>query len=477
MNITILEEPDLEFAGGSRHIDPRHGIFYYGPADAGTTGPATIRVGIIGTRDAIQGVKGWLDGFREPIAAKPSRLPNLYLPFPGFDTSVGFRSTIVWNSRLERSLDKRSVDALKTMNPLVAVHEAVKLYDTELSTLNEEPNCDVVIVCRPDELPERTPPAQNPDKPWEEPRREHLGVDFYSLLKARSLRTSRPIQVIRHQTWDKSFRPNNESQRRPQQDDATKAWNLHSGLYYKAGGVPWRMTRSSEDLTSCYVGVAFYRTADEETLQTSVAQVFNERGDGVIVRGAQVTQSKDDRQPHLTGDDARDLLEQSLARYRSEHRTMPARVVLHKTSSFTAAELDGFQAAADNDRIDQLELIWIPRSDPFRLFRTGEHAPLRGTMLSLSDERHLLYTRGSVPLYKTYAGMYVPSVLPFRVAQADSSAAEIASELLMLTKMNWNATQLDGRVPITLRTADSVGDILKHLGPDNPPQPRYAYYM
>lgn len=34
----------------------------------------------------------------------------------------------------------------------------------------------------------------------------------------------------------------------------------------------------------------------------------------------------------------------------------------------------------------------------------------------------------------------------------------------MLTKMNWNATQLD-RVPITLRTTDSIGGILKRLGP------------
>jgi hypothetical protein len=85
------------------------------------------------------------------------------------------------------------------------------------------------------------------------------------------------------------------------------------------------------------------------------------------------------------GDDAKDLLEQSLAKYRSE-QTMPARVILHKTSSFSPAELEGFQAAADDERIDQLELTWVPRSDPFRLFRQGEHLPLRGTMVSISEE-------------------------------------------------------------------------------------------
>ena len=61
------------------------------------------------------------------------------------------------------------------------------------------------------------------------------------LLKARSLRTTRPIQVVKRETWDSTYKPKDSDDRRPQQDEATKAWNLHTALYYKAGGVPWRM--------------------------------------------------------------------------------------------------------------------------------------------------------------------------------------------------------------------------------------------
>ena len=43
--------------------------------------------------------------------------------------------------------------------------------------------------------------------------------------------------------------------------------------------------------------------------------------------------------------------------------------------------------------------------------------------------------------------------------------------------MNLNATQLDGRLPITIRTAESIGTILKHLPDGVEPEPRYAYYM
>lgn len=51
------------------------------------------------------------------------------------------------------------------------------------------------------------------------------------------------------------------------------------------------------------------------------------------------------------------------------------------------------------------------------------------------------------------------------------------AELLGLSKMNWNATQLDGKLPITVRTADRIGSILKYLGEDEQPAPLYAFYI
>ncbi|TQE40127.1 hypothetical protein Sipo8835_00570 [Streptomyces ipomoeae] len=112
-----------------------------------------------------------------------------------------------------------------------------------------------------------------------------------------------------------------------------------------------------------------------------------------------------------------------------------------------------------------------------RLLRSGPHPPLRGTLYSLDSRWHILYTRGSVPFYGTYPGMYIPSALPFRMVETESSPEHLAEELLALTKMNWNQTQLDGRHPITLRTANQVGQILRHLGPQDRPQGRYAFYM
>jgi hypothetical protein len=90
-----------------------------------------------------------------------------------------------------------------------------------------------------------------------------------------------------------------------------------------------------------------------------------------------------------------------MAAMRAEHRNTPARIVLHKASNYAPAEKAGFNQAANTERLEVLELLWLTNSDHIRLYRKGQQPPLRGTMLALDDDRHLLYTSGAVPFYKT----------------------------------------------------------------------------
>lgn len=483
MRATFIEEPLLEFAGGGRHIDPRHGVWDYGPADIKDPTPRIVKAAIIGPQESIDGLQAWLDRCRLGVGAKrDAHLTHLYLPFPGFDVTHGFRSIMNFTPRLTRAIPKRQLDALNGLHPKTAVAKAVAIYDTELAALHDEPSCDVIIVCRPDNLNDaamskapKSPDDTEVDGSTKDGR-DFVVADFHALLKARSLRYKQPIQIVRRNTWDPTFKDPHTGRVGANQDEATRAWNLHTALYYKNGGVPWRLPRDASDLTSCYIGIAFHKTADAN-LQTSVAQIYNQRGDGVIVRGGPATISKDDRRPHLSEDDARDLLETALQRYRTEHRTTPARVVLHKASNYTAAETAGFNQAANTERLDVLELLWLTSSDHLRLYRNGQQPPLRGTYVTIGNNRHLLYTSGAVPFYKTYPGHYVPQPLGIRTVQTESSPEFLAAEILALTKMNWNQTRLDGRIPITLRTARTVGNILRHHSSDAPMSGRYAHYM
>ena len=102
--------------------------------------------------------------------------------------------------------------------------------------------------------------------------------------------------------------PSRTGRVRQLQDPATCAWNFHTALYYKAGGTPWRLARSVSDFPSCYIGIGFYRSRDQQRIHTSVAQVFNERGQGMILRGGEAYKSEDDRQLHLTSEEMAKLV-------------------------------------------------------------------------------------------------------------------------------------------------------------------------
>ena len=59
MHAEVLDEPELEFGGGNRHIDPRFGITTYGPADLDAAeAPRAIRAGLISDTCQDAGISG-----------------------------------------------------------------------------------------------------------------------------------------------------------------------------------------------------------------------------------------------------------------------------------------------------------------------------------------------------------------------------------------------------------------------------------
>lgn len=486
MKASVLPEPELEFAAGARHVDPRFGIADYGPVDLRAPGsPREISVGIVGPSEGIVGARTWLERCRDPIAAKPSnKSPRLFRDFPGFSPSATYRSSLTFDETLTRAIPNKTLSKAMSKAGSLAVVEAVDIYAQEILDLASTNRCDVILCARPDGLEDDQRPQRTEEEALEGPSVEvdMRSVDFRDLLKARLLGAAPPLQLIRSSTWDPTrAKPSSGGKRRgmprQMQDEATRAWNLHTAFYYKAGGVPWRLVRSSTDLSTLFVGVSFFHTSDGGHVHTSVAQVFNERGDGVVVRGGPAARKKDDRQPHLSEADSQALLGEALAVYRREHGNFPARVVLHKTSEFDDPEIRGFEAAADAYSIDHLDLIWIQSSEGMRLFRKGDHAVLRGTLVNVEEGRAVLFTRGTIDFYRLYPGMYVPAPLGVRVALAEHTAGTLAAEILALSKMNWNQSQLDGRLPITLRAAARVANVIKHVPPGLPVAPRYANYM
>jgi hypothetical protein len=487
MKIDFIHEPELEF-GTDKHIDIRFGLMNYGTFDFDSElAPKQINLGLVGTPETIGGVEEWLGRCRDGLPAKESNQPNLFPRFPGYGEDANLRAAVVTDSRLQQTISPDEIAALcKGRRTDQTIEAAVNIFIRELERLDEKPTVQVLMCAVPMNLLEfmdqetaLEAEANDDGEDSDEEGVTDYGIDFHHLLKARAMKLKKPTQIILPMTYDNAKRRQQKRDAlkpRRLQDEATRAWNLYTALYYKAGGVPWRLIRDSKQPSVCYVGVSFYKTLDGSKMMTSTAQIFNERGEGVILRGGVAEISADDKQPHLQGSDAFALLGRSLDAYRGEHYNFPARIVIHKTSSYTPDELDGFKQALKQHQIDFGDFINIRKSYT-RLLRDGEYPTLRGTLLSLESRSHLLYTRGGVDFFKTYPGMYVPRPLGFLCHETQQTPRFLAQEMLGLTKMNWNNTQFDNADPIIVKAARRVGAVLKYVDEDSPVQSRYAYYM
>jgi argonaute-like protein implicated in RNA metabolism and viral defense len=162
-------------------------------------------------------------------------------------------------------------------------------------------------------------------------------------------------------------------------------------------------------------------------------------------------------------EDAKEIIENVLDAYKAHHKTLPARVFVLKTSRFKDEEADGIIAALDEAGTELKDLVWVQESYNARILRDGNYPVLRGTFVDLHG-KGLLYTSGSMPYYGTYPGTYDPNpLLLCPHPSSESTESQLAEEVFSLTKVNWNSTQMNQRLPIPIRAARKVGEVLKYV--------------
>ena len=86
---------------------------------------------------------------------------------------------------------------------------------------------------------------------------------------------------------------------------------------------------------------------------------------------------------------------------------------------------------------------------------------------------------GYIPYLETFPGSHVPEPWQILESHGSSSKKELFKEILELTKMNVNNCSFADGVPITLSFSGKIGDIMKHVGPDDADtiQASYKFYM
>jgi hypothetical protein len=495
LSVLELAPPKLQFGGACTNSDPKAGLVSAGPFDLrfGSARKDHVHLGLIGPTAQLDAARRWLERCRGeiPVFGEPNPLRR---PFPGF--SETFHKTLVFPelSSIAFSMEKGEelAHALEG-DAHSAFQRVVDIYaDAHRRLASRDLNRpDIVLMCIPEEVLAKVSSVERKATETERRRAKELErsraskqLDLFDLLdeveeapedllkrdlrlalKARALRHRLPIQLVTESLLNDSVR---------NQDPASRAWNFSVGVYYKAGGVPWRLPPSGPD--TCFVGISFHhlRTTQRAIVRSSLAQAFSSDGEGFAIRGEGVPIEPDQgRNVHLTGQQAFDLAKKVLAEYELRTGGSPLRVVLHKTSSFDAAEQAGFAAALKETPIVSMVTL-MPSL--FRLLRYGSYPPKAGTVCTVNGDRSYLFTSGFIPELGTYPGPHVPQ--PFEVqCIGPEGPTSAAKDVLNLTRMNWNTADIRGKWPVSLSFARRVGGILDEYGDDQLIETSFRYFV
>ena len=504
----LIDEPRLLFRYEQATEDPRDGLTLFGPLEKGR--PYGIRFATVGTPDGIRLFREWVANAQLPIGdprevGRPS--------YPGFEAAFG----IPWKPRPEHeiAIDESELHRrISFADSHHRVYKAVDLYEEAiLNTVStEESPVDLWFVVVPDAVyrtcrPRSSVPAADRvhstsgvskqmvkdvargqsllfenELAEEVSRAYEFEVNFHNQLKARLLGRQLVTQIVRESTiaYQSILNDSGKPLRDLSKVQQDIAWHLATAAFYKSGGRPWKISGMREGV--CYIGIVFKHVdlARDPHMACCAAQMFLDSGDGVVFKGNNGPWYTGRRgEFHVDGESARQLISKAIDTYRAKHpeKKPPKELFIHAKTKFNDTEWQAFKTAAGHDT--NVVAVQIREEFDLKLFRPGKHPVLRGTALPVDEHLGYLWTRGLVPRLRTYVGREVPNALCIKICRGEAEMKTVLSDILGLTKLNYNACRYGDGEPVTLKFADAVGEILT-AGPsfegEVPPLP-FKHYV
>ena len=492
LTVRVLGEPDLEFANGRMRQEPKVGLEESGPYSLryGNDFPSSVRIGFVGPREMIDAGRNWFARCQQGIlSGKENR--RRHPDFPPFEEV--FHCPLEMQDRWTVELGQRDLISVLTSRRDQQFQGMLNLYAGAVSTLADRQFGPNVVICSlSDELLDKFSAEgqvhkrtrrrgqgaagagrtsgqlsffDQVDMPDSEGVDSLVYRDFRRSLKAKAMDYGTPIQLAHNRL----FRDREDGD-----DPATKAWDICSAVFYKAGGIPWRLSGGAPHV--CFVGISFHhlRTERNHVVYSSCAQAFSTDTEGFVLRGDSIDWDADlGLSPHLNQEQAFRMGNAILAEYRNRTGRDPLRLVVHKRSKFDQQEKDGLTAAWN--RVPRHEFLTLYPSD-FRLLPQGDYPPRRGTLIKAEGTRHL-YTTGFFEPWGSYPGPHIPAPVEVRFESETEDEEWACQEILGLTKMNFNSASPFEWSPITTRMAREVGLIMAEVRDDKTPEMSYRYYM
>lgn len=381
--------------------------------------------------------------------------PDYLIDYPGFSSIFNISLNVPHFDDKEK-WQEISFTADSTLENHENAIRLARLITSKIEQISSSQSRSTIVIFIPNEW-----------QPFETYLNQGESFDLHDYVKAFSASKGISTQLIREDTLTDKLK-------------CQIHWWLSLSFYVKSLRTPWILNNQEKNTAYAGIGYSVSKIQDKSEIVIGCSHIYDSNGQGLKYRLSKIDNYFLDRQnnPYLSFKDAfqfgvsiRELFYQSLDK-------LPERVVIHKRTRFTEEEVNGIKASLNKAGIKNIDLIEINFDSDARFLAMSVYQgqiqidkfPIsRGTCLVTNEYTALLWSHGIVPSirqpnYRFYlGGRSIPAPIKITKHYGNSNISTIATEILGLTKMNWNSLDLYSKLPSTIDSSNQIARIGKLL--------------
>ena len=457
-----LPEPQLLFSDrqASRQVSDPHpvrGILKNRPFDYALTirdlAP-TIRVGVVCPAQESRRLHLYLQNLQKHI--EPGESEKDYLPrFPGFQNAFGLPLEL---PEPGNALWVTCPDVEPGTDQQRGASEISQKITSCLSSLKAAASPNVIIIFVPTRWAN-----------WRMFETDTERFDLHAFVKAFCVPQGIATQFLEEDTFASPLQ-------------CRIRWWLSLAIYAKSMRTPWVLEALDPDSAFVGLGMSLDRKARPgEHVILGCSHLYNAQGEGLQFRLSKIENPVIRRRnAFMSFDDARRVGETIRQLFWESRFRLPSRVVIHKLTPFLSEERKGLQAGLTG--VKEIELLEIQYEDALRYLaslpqpngtlKVDPYPVKRGTLIKLDASSALLWVHGVSNVVEGGRNYYqgkrrIPAPLIIRRHAGRSDLSTVASEILGLSKMNWNTFELYAKLPATVESSRQIariGSLMERFG-------------
>lgn len=439
----LFYNPSSGKTAGDFH--PMRGLINNGPIDLPLYAKlfsSSIKLGVICPKGFEQKFYSFICGLN--LRSEARHNPDYLISFPGFFEA--FKTGV--DIPAPASANWVDIEATKGQNEVDAIRRFCDQITRRIDQIST--NVDVVLIYIPKEFEVYTAVSDG-----------FLKFDLHDHVKAFAAQKQIATQFIREKTIESDL-------------NCQIMWALSLAIYVKAGRTPWTISGIQPDTAFAGIGYSILPGGGGNNIVIGCSHVYTSDGLGMKYKLSKLQDVTIDKKhnPYLSENEAYRLGLNIKELFYKSFTELPKRVVIHKRTPFRNDEIKGLVDSLSSAGIQDVELIEITYEDDLKCFALNYNCSdadafpvLRGLCFPLNNNTMYLYTHGISPSVKAanrkyfQGGKSVP--LPLKVIRhyGSSNMAQIANEILGLSRMNWNSFNLYSKLPCTIESSNQIAQI------------------